>query len=110
MTERLRERRTTAREQLARHAELQRTTLLELQVMLLTCGWESWEAWISNSASGSMSRGPGSMCRRPPGVLRSPADGCSWWHLVLEDERIRELRENQRVAIARIGELLRERY
>jgi hypothetical protein len=35
VTERLRERRTAAREQLARHAELQRATLLELQVMLL---------------------------------------------------------------------------
>lgn len=110
MTERLRERRTTAREQLARHAELQRTTLLELQVMLL-------DLWLGVLGSmdielgfGFDEQGPGSMCRRPPGVLRSPADGCSWWHLVLEDERIRELRENQRVAIARIGELLRERY
>jgi hypothetical protein len=33
---------------LARRAELQRRTLLELQDASLTCGWESSEAWTTN--------------------------------------------------------------
>jgi hypothetical protein len=129
VTEALRDRRTTTRDRLARRAELQRTTLLELQEAL----GGAWGAFLlSQLEEDELERtGLAEKSREEFGPARARVRLLA---SRVEDERVRELatalteagrmvpeepRSAQALrdlgagykeAVARIGELLRERY
>jgi hypothetical protein len=140
VTEVLRDRRTTTRDRLARRAELQRTTLLEVQDALVDLWWG-----VLGSMEVEVGIIPDEQGPWKPLVEASRSIGATRRRVNLlasrvEDERARELitalvrasmelegqlavddfksatrtlqelRANYRVAIARIGELLWERY
>jgi hypothetical protein len=129
VTEILRDRRTTTRERLARRAELQRTTLLELQEGLgavwrgfLALQLEEWE----RDPSGHFAEASREHALIVPRVLllasrvedervrESATALAKAGHMVPEEpesaQTFRQLRADYAEAVARIGELLRERY
>jgi hypothetical protein len=141
VTEMLRDRRTTTRERLARRAELQRTTLLELQDAVV----ELWRGVVGKVSIEAASLKEGEQEQMPwkplADLSRSLAGTRARVKLLasrVEDERVRELsvalasasmditaedawhpetatsvRDFEAAyseAVARIGELLRERY
>jgi hypothetical protein len=127
VTEVLRDRRTTTRDRLARRAELQRTTLLELQEALegVWRGFlashldekdragllaEAYQDWAATSARARLlaSRIEDERVRELATALAKTD------RLVREEpgtvQAYREIQAGYSEAVARIGELLRERY
>jgi hypothetical protein len=127
VTEMLRDRRTSTRERLARRAELQRTTLLELQDALLDLlrGAAGTVPFMLTDLEDEEQRKQVALANLKVAVARGRVE-----LLIsrIDDQRVRELatasanrslrigeedpdlEEPFSVAVARIGELLRERY
>jgi|SRR5215211_96609 hypothetical protein len=142
VTEVLRDRRTTTRDRLARRAELQRTTLLELQEALADLGLGLVGSTFDQLGVAHPYDEQGPFKHAAEATLKFPATRgrVSLLASRVEDERARELvtatvkgsmeleaqlgakdfksaartlqelTADQRAAVARIGELLRERY